>query len=287
MAFTELNSVEHYIINKLTGVNLNSSLLAEPKVPYGFEWVYKSVEQLNRGVNEIIVETELREALIRINPEIAEKPERADEVIYKLRAILISVNQTGLVRANEEFSKWLTGDKTMPFGENNRHVPVNLIDFDLASNKNTYIVTNQYRIHHRETKIPDIVLLINGIPLVVGEAKTPIRPSVSWLDGAFEIHDIYENAVPQLFVPNVISFATEGKDLYFGAVGTPLEFWAPWRMEDSDSDLVRKLGLSEVGKELSHLLHPKRLLDIMQNFCLFTNNSKKKACKDCLPVSTI
>lgn len=279
MAFTELNSVEHYIVNKLTGVNLNSSILGEPKIPYGFEWIYKSTEQLNRGVNEVIVETELREALIRINPEIAEKPERADEVIYKLRAILISVNQTGLVRANEEFSKWLTGDKTMPFGENNRHVPVNLIDFDPTSNKNTYIVTNQYRIHHRETKIPDIVLLINGIPVVVGEAKTPIRPSVSWLDGAYEIHDIYENAVPQLFVPNVFSFATEGKDLYFGAVGTPLEFWAPWRMEDSDSDLVRKLGLSEVGKELSHLLHPKRLLDILQNFCLFTNNSKKKRIK--------
>jgi type I restriction enzyme R subunit len=279
MAFTELNTVEHYIVNKLTGVNLNSSILGEPKVSYGFEWIYKSTEQLNRGVNEVMVETELREALIRINPEIAEKPERADEVIYKLRAILISVNQTGLVRANEEFSKWLTGDKTMPFGENNRHVPVSLIDFDPTSNKNTYIVTNQYRIHHRETKIPDIVLLINGIPVVVGEAKTPIRPSVSWLDGAYEIHDIYENAVPQLFVPNVFSFATEGKDLYFGAVGTPLEFWAPWRMEDSDSDLVRKLGLSEVGIELSHLLHPKRLLDILQNFCLFTNNSKKKRIK--------
>ena len=39
-------------------------------------------------------------------------------------------------------------------------------------------------------------MMINGIPVVVGEAKTPIRPSVSWLDGAHEVHDIYENAVP-------------------------------------------------------------------------------------------
>ncbi len=52
----------------------------------------------------------------------------------------------------------------MPFGENNRHVTVRLIDFDNLSN-NTYIATNQYRIHHRETKIPDIVLMINGIPV--------------------------------------------------------------------------------------------------------------------------
>jgi hypothetical protein len=116
-----------------------------------------------------------------------------------------------LVKTNEEFFKWLTGEKTMPFGENNRHVPVRLIDFDDLTN-NRYVVTNQYRIHHRETKIPDIVLLINGIPVVVGEAKTPIRPSVSWLDGAHEIHDIYENSVPQLFVPNILSLPPRARN---------------------------------------------------------------------------
>jgi len=159
-------------------------------------------------VNEVMIESDLREALIRLNPEINANPEFADEVIYKLRAVLISVNQSGLVRANEEFYRWMTGEKTLPFGENNRHVPVKLIDFENLEN-NTYTITNQFHIHHRETKIPDIVMLINGLPVIVGEAKTPIRPSISWLDGAHEIHDIYENTVPQLFVPNILSFATE------------------------------------------------------------------------------
>ena len=68
-----------------------------------------------------------------MNPEINAKPELADEVIYKLRAILISVNQVGLVKANEEFFKWMTGEKTLPFGENNRHVPIRLIDFENLS----------------------------------------------------------------------------------------------------------------------------------------------------------
>ena len=77
-----------------------------------------------------MVESELKEALIRLNPDIAVKPELADEVIYKLRAILITVNQVGLVKANEEFFKWMTGEKTMPFGDNNRHVPIRLIDFE-------------------------------------------------------------------------------------------------------------------------------------------------------------
>ncbi len=278
MAFTELNSVEYYIIHQLSGVNLNADKVATPKSSYGSQWVYQSPEELKRGVNEVLVETELKAALLRLNHEIMQRPELADEVIYKLRAILISVNQIGLVKANEEFFKWLTGEKTMPFGENNRHVPVRLIDYDDYAN-NHYVVTNQFRIHHRETKIPDVVLLINGMPVVVGEAKTPIRPSISWLDGAHEVHDIYENAVPQLFVPNILSFATEGKELFYGAIRCPLEFWAPWRIEAENTSLARSLGLSEIGKELSDLLKPERLLDIMSNFSLFTTNKKKQRSK--------
>lgn len=277
MSFTELNSVEHYIVRQLSGVNLNAenSSAAEPKAAaYSTGWVFKSADELNRGINEVLVEDELKVALIRLNPEIAASPELADEVIYKLRAILISVNQSGLVKANEEFFKWMTGEKTLPFGENNRHVPVRLINFDDLT-ENSYIVTNQYRVHHRETKIPDLVLLINGLPVVVGEAKTPIRPSISWLDGAYEVHDIYENAVPQLFVPNILSFATEGKELYYGAIRCPLEFWAPWRIE-ADDVISKSLGLSEIGRELSDLLRPERLLDILQNFSLYSTDKKKR-----------
>ncbi|WP_282122169.1 type I restriction endonuclease subunit R [Algibacter mikhailovii] len=278
MAFNELNSVENYIIKQLTGVNLNTNEVAKDNKKYGEFWQYKSAQELLRSVNEVLIESELRTALIRLNPEIAKNPDLADEVIYKLRAVLIAVNQIGLVKANEEFFKWMTGEKTMPFGENNRHVPVRLIDFEDLSN-NTYIVTSQYRIHQRETKIPDIVMMINGIPVVVGEAKTPIRPSVSWLDGAHEVHSIYENAVPQLFVPNILSFATEGKELYYGAVRCPLEFWAPWRLENDEDAIAKRLGLSEIGIELSDLLSPARLLDIMRNFSLFSSDKKKRRIK--------
>lgn len=280
MGFTELNSVEHYIIHQMTGVNLNASQesnqVNEPHGQYGLHWQFQSPEQLGRGVNEVLVESELVKALIRLNPDIEANPNLADEVIHKLRAILISVNQVGLVKANEEFFAWMTGEKTMPFGENNRHVPVKLIDFDDLT-LNDYVVTNQFRIHHRETKIPDVVLIINGIPVVVGEAKTPIRPSVTWLDGAHEVHSIYENAVPQLFVPNILSFATEGRELFYGAIRCPLEFWAPWRVEDAQ--LTRAVGLSGVGAELTDLLSPERLLDIMRNFSLFTTNKKKQRIK--------
>ncbi|WP_026951121.1 type I restriction endonuclease subunit R [Algoriphagus mannitolivorans] len=278
MGFNELNSVEHFIIRELTGVNLNSGDFAESKSKYGSEWQFISASDLNRSVNEVLIESELKDALIRLNPAIQIHPNFADEVIYKLRAILISVQQVGLVKANEEFFKWMTGDKTMPFGYNNRHVPIRLIDFEDLTN-NRYSLTNQFRVHHRETKIPDIVLFINGIPVVVGEAKTPTRPGVSWLDGAAEIHQVYENSIPQLFVPNILSFATEGKELFYGGIRCPLDFWAPWRLEDEDEALAKRLGLGEIGKEMGDLLYPKRLLDILQNFSLFSTNKKKQRMK--------
>lgn len=278
MSFTELNSVEYFIIRELTGVNLNSRNFAEARPRYGTDWQFRSASDLNRSVNEVLIESDLKDTLIRLNPEIQINPNLADEVIYKLRAILISVQQVGLVKANEEFFKWMTGDKTMPFGDNNRHVPIRLIDFEDLTN-NQYTLTNQFRVHHRETKIPDIVLFINGIPVVVGEAKTPTRPGVSWLDGASEIHQVYENSIPQLFVSNILSFATEGKELYYGGIRCPLDFWAPWRLEDEDEALAKRLGLGEIGKEMGDLLHPKRLLDILQNFSLFSTNKKKQRMK--------
>ena len=278
MSFNEINSVENFVIKTMTGVNLNETgTLHEPMPSYGAQWIYTPASELPREITEVLIETELKQALVKLNPEIAALPERADEVIYKLRSILLSVNSTGLVRANEEFAEWLKGNKTMPFGKNYAHVSVKLIDFETIEN-NKFQLVNQFSIRNRETKRPDIVMFVNGIPLVVGEAKTPVRPSVSWLDAASDIHDGYENSVPELFVPNVLSFATEGKELYYGAVRTPLEFWAAWRVNEGD-DMSRLMGLNNVAAEMKQLLSPKTLLDILYNFTTYSTNKKRQRIK--------
>jgi len=259
MAFNEQNTVEHYIIHQLTGVNLNtvqSDLAKEDAVEYdSVKWKYVQPDLLHREITEVFVDKELKEALCRLNPFIAANTDRADEVIHKLRAILIAVNSVGLVRANEEFAKWLRNEFTMPIGINGEHVAIQLIDFDELKN-NSFVLSNQFKLRAREIKIPDIVLFVNGIPLVVGEAKTPVRPAVTWFDAAHDINIVYENAIPQLFVPNVFSFATEGKEIYIGCVRTPLEFWTPWRLEDEKDELSRFIGLQDVAHQLTHLLKP-------------------------------
>jgi hypothetical protein len=111
--FNEANSVEDYVRDLLCG--RQDEALREPlfkgasltPLAAGLGWQFIPADRLPRETNDVLVEPHLREALIRLNPEIAEKPDRADEVIYKLRAILLSVQSEGLVRANEEFTAWL------------------------------------------------------------------------------------------------------------------------------------------------------------------------------------
>jgi type I restriction enzyme R subunit len=279
MSFNELNTIESYLIYKLSGTkidNMTGTGIAEPAPVYGdYPWKYIPAQEFIRKPEDVLVEKELKEALIKINPTIAENPDRADEVIYKLRAILLSVDTTGLVKANEEFSKWLTGEKTMPFGENNQHVPVNLIDFENTGN-NSYIITNQYTVIGKTEKRPDIVFLINGIPVVVGELKTPVRPAISWLDGAVDIQDDYENTIPQLFVPNLFSFATEGKTYRYGSVRMPLELWGPWKTEDVKK---KHTELKEVDAAIKDQFRPEVLLDLLQNFTLFATDKKNRRIK--------
>jgi len=88
-----------------------------------------------------MVEDQVREALIRLNPEIASQPDRADDVLYRLRAILLGVRSDGLVKANEEFTAWLIGERSMPFGDRGEHVTIRLVDFD-------DLERNQYGRHH-------------------------------------------------------------------------------------------------------------------------------------------
>jgi type I restriction enzyme R subunit len=76
---------------------------------------------------------------------------------------------------------------------------------------NEYIVTNQWVFPKEEGgKHLDIVMLINGFPMAIGEMKTPTRNAVTWLDGASDIA-AYEKSIPQMFVTNVFSFSSEGK----------------------------------------------------------------------------
>lgn len=282
--FNESNTVEAYLYDLLAGPAkpVPANVVQEPQANYGrshngLGWRRIASADFPRQPQEVLVESWLREALIRLNPEIAAQPDRADEVLYKLRAIVLSVRSDGLIRANEEMMAWIKGERSMPFGQNNEHVPVRLIDFD-DLDQNQYVVTQQFTFRAGSAeRRADLMLVVNGLPLVLIEAKTPTRAAVSWVDGALQVHDDYEKFVPELFVCNVFSVATEGKEYHYGSLGLPVKDWGPWNLED-DGD-AQKHPLKELKLAAESMLRPHVVLDILSNFTLFATDKKKRRIK--------
>jgi type I restriction enzyme R subunit len=257
--FDEANTIEAMVLDRMTKVG----------------WMYVHGPSLQRSTSDVLLEAVLAGALIRLNPDIAAQPERADEVIYKLRAIINGVAGSGLVGSNEEFMSWVRGERSMPFGPNGEHVPVKLIDFHpLERDTNTFIVANQISFKGGPEKRFDIVGFVNGIPLVLGEAKSPVRKAVTWVDGAAQVHDDYEINAPSFFVPNAFSFATEGKEYRFGSIRLPVHLWAPWRLKEESGS-----GLQEVDRAVSSMLRPAVVLDITQNFSVFATDRNHRKIK--------
>jgi type I restriction enzyme R subunit len=116
---------------------------------------------------------------------------------------------------------------------------------------------------------------MNGLPLVIAEAKTPTRSAVTWFDGAYQISEIYEKEIPAMFVPNVFSFATEGRLLRYGSIRMPIDLWGPWRDDDNQTEGE----LHHVRATVESLMRPGVVLDILQNFTLFATDKKHRRIK--------
>lgn len=254
--FNEDNTIEQMLLNSLQQNG----------------WKYIEAENLPRQHNDVMVEPMVKEALIRLNPVIAEEPSRADEVIYKLRSLILSTQAHDLVTRNESFKKLIFEENSFPFGKDGRMVPIRffgtLIPEDLALNE--YVVTNQWVYPTVEGgKRLDIVLLINGFPVVIGELKTPVRDAISWLDAAGDIA-AYEKSIPQMFVPNVFNFATEGKCFRYGSVKMPIGLWGPWHtpFHKTEGSLV------DVKMSVEDMITPTKVMDIFQFFTIFATDKK-------------
>lgn len=259
--FNEDNTIEQMILSTLQGNG----------------WKYIPAEELPRMHSDVLVEPMIKEALIRLNPEIAEDPSRADEVIYKLRTVILSVQPHNLVTQNEVFKKMVFEENSYPFGKDGRMIPIRFFGTmrkeDLALNE--YVVTNQWVYPQAEGgKRLDIVLLINGFPIAIGELKTPVRSAITWLDAAGDI-SAYEKSIPAMFVTNVFNFATEGKCYRYGSINMPINMWGPWHTATHKVEG----GLADVKISVEDMITPENVMDIFQFFTMFATDKKYRKYK--------
>lgn len=243
----ELNSVQAPIVKALVGAG----------------WTHVPGDDLDRPLEQPFVEPEVIDALVRLNPAIAEDPDRVDEILPALRTITLGARGDGLVETNQMFAQWLRGFKDHEYVGTNGSVPVRLIDFEDLSN-NQFVVSDEVTFGAPGDQVRfDVVLWVNGIPLAVGELKTPTDLKKSWINGASDLVDTYQPEHPEFFVPNVVCFATEGKQFMYAAIGAPVERWTPW---GPASDAPQ---LADVVAATVDMLNPETLLDLLADFTLY------------------
>lgn len=237
-------------------------------------WDYVRAEDLPRSESDVLVEKHLRDALIRLNPCIAKNPANADTVIYKLRALISTVRPHDLVTQNERFKKLIFEENSFPFDKDGRAISIKFFDYDNPEN-NTFVVTNQWVYPQKVGgKRLDVVLLINGFPVAIGEMKSPVRPAISWMDGAGDILD-YEKSIPEMFVTNILNFATEGKCFRYGAINAPVTLWGPWysNIPHEEGDLVK------VQRAVASITRKDVILDLFRYFTLFSTDKHNRKIK--------
>jgi type I restriction enzyme, R subunit len=179
---------------------------------------------------------------------------------------------------NEEWTEILRGDFARSVEGQSTQKTLKLIDFHNPHN-NHFAVTHQLYIKAEKSRIPDVVVYANGIPLVVIEAKSPANYKDKNGE-AFEQLKQYERDIPRLFFTNAFNIVTDGTTVLYGATGSPSKFYGYWRDAHTHAGDFE----NELHKGLWCLLEPSRLLDLLAHFIVFERDSEsgtviKKICR--------
>ncbi|MBT3152372.1 type I restriction endonuclease subunit R [Streptomyces sp. CHD11] len=237
------------------------NLMIQWSLPMG--WGFTAGRSLPRATTQTVVAGQLRDAIVRLNPEVIDGFD-VDVVVEEIVATVNAV-EGGLVRANEQVLRLLRGRKEFRDADGLWHA-LRLIDFERPS-ANTLVVSDEVAITvpGKTSRRFDLVYWVNGLPLVVVEVKSPTSKS-GWVDAAREINDVYATEYPWFFTPNVFAVSSDGLKLRFGAAGAPTNLWQPFRSTADDENLS---GQADVQRSVELLMNPATILDMLANFALF------------------
>ncbi|MBN2751405.1 MAG: type I restriction endonuclease subunit R [Rhodospirillaceae bacterium] len=219
---------------------------------------------LRDSENLVLFRPILIDALRRING-ISEADARAAYV--ELLAKDDNEEWLGILRGN--YSRTVQGQATKQ--------TLRVIDFQNPGN-NVFSCTNQLYVKAEKSRIPDVVVYVNGIPLVVIECKSPLNTKDKSGEAFDQIRQ-YERDIPRLFFSNLFNIVSDGTNCLYGATGSPSKFYGSWR---DPAPRNADEFTDELSKGLWCLLDPARLLDLIAHFVVFeaTDTGKiKKICR--------
>ncbi|NRS89057.1 type I restriction enzyme R subunit [Flavobacterium sp. 7E] len=149
---------------------------------------------------------------------------------------------------------------------------VQLIDYS-EEDKNIYKIVNQLAIKGYEMRIPDLILYINGLPIVVFEFKTAIQENVTIHKAYLQLTNRYKKDIPELFKYNAFCVISDGVNTKAGSFFAPYEFFYAWRKIEGMTKEVD--GIDAMFTLIQGMFNRTRLRDIIQNFIYLPDSSKK------------
>lgn len=239
--------------------NVEQAIIEQLK-ELGYEYQY--APDIERDYKEAILKDVFYESLYKINKGITE--DIADEVYRKIR----NFHAVDLVEANYEFYHMLYAGVEVPI-EGDKTFVAKLIDRENIEN-NLFQVLNQYTVIEYKEKRPDVVVFINGIPLIVFELKNAINEDTT-IENAYNQIKNYQEDIKSLFYYNAFSVISDGINARIGTITADFNRFMTWKSKDGEKP---EDNINQIDVLLNGVFRKDRLIDIITNFILFQNKEK-------------
>jgi len=242
------------------GEAVQGFLLGEPASPYGGP-------EKRATYGDVVLKRTLESAIHRLNPAVAEAARQE-----ALKAVL-SVFSPQLIDANEAFHKMLAEGVPVTVRKDGqeRGERVWLVDFQNPEN-NVFYAINQFTVIERnQNKRPDVLLFVNGLPLVVIELKNPADKHAT-IRKAYDQIQTYKTVIPSLFFYNAFSVISDGLEAKAGTISSAYSRFQTWKTIDG----VRESSphVSQLEVLIRGMLNKATLLDLIRNFIVFEKDKK-------------
>lgn len=252
----------------------------------GFDYVYApeiapdSSNPERTSFTDVLLLSRLRNAVTRINPTL---PSAAlDEAIKNIQRI----SAPELLANNEAFHRLLTEGVNVSYQKdgNTRGDLVWLVDFDNPDN-NEFVVANQFTIiENNQNKRPDLILFVNGLPLVVIELKNAADENTT-ITSAYKQLETYKKSIPSLFTYNAFVVVSDGLEAKAGSISAGLSRFMAWKSADGKAEASHLV--SQLETLINGMLNKATLLDLIRHFIVFEKSSKEDPVTKQISISTV
>jgi len=222
----------------------------------------------DRDFTSPLYEPVLTNALHQINPKLPD--EAINEALFKLK----NFENAELTQKNALFMDYLQNGITVHYTEKGepRDTLVYLIDYEKPDN-NSFIVANQWTFVENSEKRPDVLLFINGLPLVLMELKSPSREETDASEAYRQIQN-YKHEIPSMFIYNAICVMSDLAVSKAGTITSDETRFMEWKTVDGSYENTK---YAQFDTFFNGIFEKSRLLDILKNFICFSNENKGAA----------